>query len=321
MDGDDESNLYTPRIKGSRLKLRPNSAQNTCKLPKVAEPSPEELPVLNDDPSMTFSERAVREGMLASMIAGAFWINEQGQLEMEDSVVRACVGLEDLETESAAALQEYCQEEQRRLADLACVRSQLREAALLGRMAAACITRQEGESFSAVTEHASEPPPSPAPWQRQQQQQQVHREGPEERYRAACASLGVKCQEELCEALRRGGRSFRLQKHQYLGNRGAQALLPGLSELQELRHLDLAGQGLGNEAAVCLAQQLPGQLRELDLSRNQISEKGAQQLLAHIRHHPTLVRVSLDENPTPSWVRVKLRGILAERESAERERF
>merc|ERR1712093_963191 len=83
-------------------------------------------------------------------------------------------------------------------------------------------------------------------------------------------------------------------------------------DLQDIEELDLAGHGVGNEAAEALAdllQYLPN-LQGLNLARNSVSERGMHLLLPQIERHPTLVRVSVELNPVPSFLRVKLKEIL-----------
>lgn len=87
------------------------------------------------------------------------------------------------------------------------------------------------------------------------------------------------------------------------------------SHLSNLRRLDLAGQGLANEAAWALADMLPlcTQLSVLDVRRNLISEKGAYQLLKVIQEHHCIREVHIEGNPTPSFIRVRLAETLSKR--------
>lgn len=165
-----------------------------------------------------------------------------------------------------------------------------------------------------------------------------------DQYRCACEDAGVPespiAYHALC-TLDGGGDAFPkdFSGRAYLGNRGAQVLFASMlavadaamaavgadadqsttdPSLSKLRELHLAGQGIGNEAALLLATLLPRcpQLCELDLCRNHISEKGAYRLLQQVAAHPRLVDVRIDENPAPSWVRVRLKELLEARRIA-----
>merc|ERR1712113_606192 len=116
-----------------------------------------------------------------------------------------------------------------------------------------------------------------------------------------------------------------------MGNRGAEALFLALTSsgstseseskghggavFADLRNLDLAGQGLGNEAASALATLLPlcPRLTVLDISRNHISETGAHSIVTEVIKHQGLVRVNMEGNPVPSHLRLRLKDTLAAR--------
>jgi len=51
----------------------------------------------------------------------------------------------------------------------------------------------------------------------------------------------------------------------------------------------------------------------VNLARNHISEHGAQKLLQEIQLHPSLEIINLDRNPVPSWLRVQIKEVMAER--------
>jgi len=156
----------------------------------------------------------------------------------------------------------------------------------------------------------------------------------DERYDDMCHDLGLATSaqgHQTFQLLKMGSAALQtnLANRAYLGNRGAQAVFLALvsmssrgpqeadqCDLQELRALDFSGQGLGNEAASALAALLPHcmKLGDLNLSRNRISETGAAKLLQVIQIHPHLVSVCLDSNPVPSWIRVRLKEILHERQ-------
>lgn len=183
----------------------------------------------------------------------------------------------------------------------------------------------------------SEPPPSPHRKRQQvvaEGQNEDSVQGPQstnERYENACKLVGCQSKPEVLKLLRTiedGVQSMptSFSHGSYLGNRGGQALFLALAAntedigddsgpLQKLRSLDLQGQGLGNEAAVALSSLLSRcpHLRSVNLCRNHISETGAQKLLEEIRRHPSLDMLSLDQNPVPSWLRVRLKEALATR--------
>eukprot|EP00927_Polykrikos_kofoidii_P059830 TRINITY_DN54953_c0_g1_i1.p1 TRINITY_DN54953_c0_g1~~TRINITY_DN54953_c0_g1_i1.p1 ORF type:complete len:492 (-),score=94.88 TRINITY_DN54953_c0_g1_i1:48-1442(-) len=151
------------------------------------------------------------------------------------------------------------------------------------------------------------------------------------RYRDLCMELGLPASSLACRALsaiETGGASLPqdFRGRAYLGNRCAQALFvtllayleargAGYDQFRELKRLDFSSHGLANEAANALAKLLPRcpSLTELDLSRNNISETGAQPLLKEVAVHPGLIVVNLEMNPVPSWMRVHLRDCLYRR--------
>lgn len=152
-----------------------------------------------------------------------------------------------------------------------------------------------------------------------------------DRYINACNVVGCQAKPQvlkLMRALEDGATSMPIawSHTAYLGNRGGQALFLALAAncddigietgpLKGLRMLDLQGQGLGNEAACALASLLPRcpQLRGLNLARNQISETGAQKLMDEIQVHSSMELLNLDQNPVPSWLRVKMKELMASR--------
>merc|ERR1712176_1470706 len=186
----------------------------------------------------------------------------------------------------------------------------------------------------------SEPPPSPD-FRRQKQKKpdaDAEDEGAaegaggegnalDERYSSICTELGLAASPAACRALRVLGNGAEalpqdFAGRSYLGNRGAEALFlalisengaPASDEKQQsgplldLRSLDLAGQGLGNEAARALATFLPRcpKLGDLNLARNHISETGAQSLVQEVALHPGILKVTLEGNPVPSHIRVR----------------
>lgn len=152
-------------------------------------------------------------------------------------------------------------------------------------------------------------------------------------YRDLCLDLGLPATTLACHALSvigKGGRELpeEFSGRALLGNRCAEALFKTLAEALagrtagtygiddiNLNRLDLGSQGLGNEAALALAQLLPHvpKLHELILSRNHISETGGLAIMRQVRVHPGLVCVCLDMNPVPSWIRVKIEDALSKR--------
>lgn len=153
----------------------------------------------------------------------------------------------------------------------------------------------------------------------------------DERYQNACSMVGCQTKPgvlKLMRSIEDGAQSMPISfsHSSYLGNRGGQALFLALaassedvgidsSQLDDLRNLDLQGQGLGNEAAIALSSLLPRcpQLRSVNLARNHISGTGAQCLMEEIRAHPSLDMMNLEQNPVPSWLRVRLKEVLAAR--------
>merc|ERR1719326_2727113 len=188
--------------------------------------------------------------------------------------------------------------------------------------------------------NGSEPPPPPAVQRRRRvvKTEDENEDGGgncplavDDRYLNACAVLGLQSKPVVLKALRtveQGAQSLpvTVTHGSYLGNRGGQALFLALAadsedigvdmgELRELRNLDLQGQGLGNEAAIALASLLARcpRLRSVNLARNHISETGAMKLMYEIQTHPSLDMLNLDQNPVPSWIRVRLKEMLATR--------
>merc|ERR1711879_851698 len=85
-----------------------------------------------------------------------------------------------------------------------------------------------------------------------------------------------------------------------------------VSELRDLRTLDLHGQGIGNEGAAAMAHFLSRcpRLRVMNLSKNHISETGLQKLMEEVKVHPSLDIPNIDMNPVPSWQRLRLKQLL-----------
>jgi hypothetical protein len=150
----------------------------------------------------------------------------------------------------------------------------------------------------------------------------------DDRYLIACQEVGVQAKPAVLKAVKsveNGANSLPLDFTHgfFLGNRGAHALFLAMeveeadktSELRELRTLDLQSQGIGNEAAMAIANFMPRcpRLRALNLSRNNISETGLQRLLEEVRVHPALDSFNIEENPIPSWQRVMLKELLRSR--------
>jgi len=160
----------------------------------------------------------------------------------------------------------------------------------------------------------------------------------EAHYRQLCQKQKLRSSPAACRALQAIGLGeAELPKDiaslGYLGNRGAQALFLALAScpqredtgdgttqgafavFEELRRLDLAGQGIANEAAFALAELVPRcpKLAHIDLSRNNVSEKAAHRLLQAVEAHPSIMEVKLEGNPVPSWLRVRLNTMLATR--------
>jgi len=245
----------------------------------------------------------------------------------------------------------WCQWQQR-CKDLQAVREELREQALLGHISAnlmglvaaagGVVTATSNISLGVgvgvtTTEQplGSEPPPTPVVQRRRRKFADVDPGGGgnlpvDQRYQNACTFVGLHAKPMVLRALRmlEGGkeslpRDFSMQA--YLGNRGAQALLLALaadveedkelSDLNELRTLNFAGHGIGNEAADALCKLLPRcpRLQAVDLSRNHISEAGAHRLLEQVMLHPTIAAVKLDQNPVPSWLRLRLHEVVSKR--------
>jgi hypothetical protein len=196
-----------------------------------------------------------------------------------------------------------------------------------------------GTSISTVEPlpSGSEPPPTPAarhmkkmPVVAKKKEDGVRGRPPvDERYLNACTTLGLHSKQEVLKALRaveEGEQSLSMEfRHKaYLGNRGGQAMFLALVsdsedagadavELQGLCSLELQGQGLGNEAAIALASLLPRcpSLQSVNLARNHISETGVQTLLHVVQSHPSLESFNVEENPVPSWLRVRLKEVLS----------
>jgi hypothetical protein len=245
----------------------------------------------------------------------------------------------------------YCEWQQRQI-DLRYISDELREQALAGHISTNLrgLVAAAGGTFGVpgmghlsidgVTQEptlsGSEPPPTPAVQRRRRQVKEEEEEGTtnsavDDRYMNACAVVGLQTKPAVLKVLRnveQGAQALPVEfSHQsFLGNRGGQALFLALaadtedigieqSELRELRNLDFEGHGLGNEAAMALASLLPRcpRLRKVNLARNHISESGAMRLMDEIQMHPSLDTLIIDQNPVPSWLRVRLKDLLAAR--------
>lgn len=236
--------------------------------------------------------------------------------------------------------------------DLHAVREELREQALLGHISAnlmglvaaagGVVTATSNVSLgvgvgvgTSQEPLGSEPPPTPVV-QRRRRQRELDAGASglpvDQRYQHACTFVGLHAKPMVVHALRQleGGQqslphNFSMQA--YLGNRGAQALLLALAadmeeekelhDLNELRTLNLAGHGIGNEAADALCKLMPRcpRLQAVDLSRNHISEAGAHRLLEEVMAHPCIASVKLDQNPVPSWLRLRLKQVVSTRKN------
>merc|ERR1719330_649097 len=160
------------------------------------------------------------------------------------------------------------------------------------------------------------------------------------RYRAICRKMNMPTKPLVCKALQAldaHGEALppEFSTQCYLGNREARAFFlalgycPWLDDarvsegreqvgnklLESLLRLDLAGQGIADEAAAALAELLPRcrRLLVLDIRWNQISARGAFQLVRTIENHQSVREVRLDGNPTPSWLRVRMAKFLERR--------
>jgi len=164
----------------------------------------------------------------------------------------------------------------------------------------------------------------------------------EESFRDMCCDIGLPASKLACKALtslQAGAHALpqEFAGRAYLGNRCAQVWFTalvnaleanegggggGAAMLRELKNLDLSGQGIGNEAALAFADLMPRcpQLCDLNLSRNNISDKGAHRLLKEVSSHPALLYVNLDGNPMPSWIRVHVKEDMRKRHEFEQKR-
>jgi len=161
----------------------------------------------------------------------------------------------------------------------------------------------------------------------------------DERYKQLCRRMRLRVSPVACRALQTLGLGGEAMPKEfagkgYLGNRGAKAVFLALGKgellgddagqppecesdffehgLKHLKRLDLVAQGIGNDAALALADALPQlpSLTALDVSRNHISKTGAHQLLLAIERHDALREVKIDGNPVPSWIRVRLAEVM-----------
>eukprot|EP00928_Gymnodinium_smaydae_P078106 TRINITY_DN6173_c0_g3_i1.p1 TRINITY_DN6173_c0_g3~~TRINITY_DN6173_c0_g3_i1.p1 ORF type:complete len:718 (-),score=193.29 TRINITY_DN6173_c0_g3_i1:63-2156(-) len=318
--------------RGSQARLSTSSTPGAER--KVHLESAEDLPQ-----PIFFEERAVREAALVHLLPEReFSIDDEGQLVLEAvEAVRFEPTLADFTTQKDSAEAWKVQRDLR--VDLAIVRNQLLDTLLTanGMPAKAFGTRE----------------PVPSPSRRERLRSSVKSAAYSsdviddiagsygERFRELCTERGLRPSELACVALSaiaKGERKLPMEFNgrAYLGNRCAEALFETLAadlfapvdgfsqddpaqmvphRVLDLRALDFSGQGLGNEAAVALAQLLPccPTLQELNLARNNISEHGAHRLLKQIQKHPALDSVSLDRNPVPSWIRVRITETIAKR--------
>mmetsp|Transcript_71086 Transcript_71086/g.159649 ORF Transcript_71086/g.159649 Transcript_71086/m.159649 type:complete len:439 (+) Transcript_71086:74-1390(+) len=296
---------------------------------------------------LNLSERAERESQLVDTLpAREFFMDEEGKInfasaEMDLPAIRNARHLE-WQSDISESVERWRAWRQIR-GELALARSSCFEAG---------ISSHAGNGLGG---RGSEPPPSPdrertrklKTAQRNDSKETGNLEHADVRYRNMCGDLKLPASPIACHALRTldGGaealpKDFAIRA--YLGNRGAEVLfmalasapaqpqegedpdsiglMPTAAELPELKRLDLAGQGLGNEAAAALAHLLPKctRLESLDLNKNHISERGANILLQEVASHPTISHVSLDMNPVPSYMRVRLKELLTEKEEEKR---
>lgn len=85
----------------------------------------------------------------------------------------------------------------------------------------------------------------------------------------------------------------------YLGNRGALAILPFLYDNSSLRSLNLQNQGIKSECAMELAELFryhPG-IATIDLSKNRIGNNGGQALIELFEKNENLKVLNVDNNP------------------------
>jgi hypothetical protein len=215
------------------------------------------------------------------------------------------------------------------------IKQQLQEQSLLGHISAnfknlvKAPTTLDGTHIAEPLPPGSEPPPSPVLNRRRRNvtdEMDSTPSGVDDRYLHACSELKIYSKPTVLKALRAvecGGSSLppEFSHGSYLGDRGIQALCQALvgddshdvvSELRDLRTLDLHGQGIGNEAAGALAHFLSRcpRLRVMNLSKNQISETGLQKLMEEVKVHPSLDILNIDMNPVPSWQRLRLKQLL-----------
>eukprot|EP00747_Dinoflagellata_sp_TGD_P029159 gnl/TRDRNA2_/TRDRNA2_133736_c0_seq1.p1 gnl/TRDRNA2_/TRDRNA2_133736_c0~~gnl/TRDRNA2_/TRDRNA2_133736_c0_seq1.p1 ORF type:complete len:443 (+),score=71.41 gnl/TRDRNA2_/TRDRNA2_133736_c0_seq1:70-1398(+) len=344
-----QRNSRSPAMHGFAADKRPTS------------PRPSSGSICRKPEELFMADRAVRETNLLTVLpTRELLLDDDGRVELDDSALLPATAYNQVvhddqeNTEGsndpaiiAAEYEEWLMARQRK-ADLAKIRGELREAALLGKVAGGLDSLHAGHHAHGP-EHlqhlppGSEPPPTPICRRTNTRKGASGQDGATDesgdgatelrtsnagdRYRSACQTLGLPASPLVYRTLREldAGGEFALEDlagRAYIGDRGAQALFVTLLEedndsiegfgLRELRKLDFAGHGIGNGAAIALASLLPRcpGLRELNLSRNQISETGAQRLLQEVAVHPNLVRVSLEQNPAPSWIRVRMKQIL-----------
>lgn len=290
-------------------------------------------------PELTsFSERAVREAALADFLPQreySFDVDGKVMSEAEFAPKESIVSFEDF-PETADLVEPWWKAVRQLRAEMRSLHRALFDTA--------CIP--EGHLGRANGPGSCEPPPSPTMKERRRQMGERNRRNMgeiadvadeddvaassspgspgatvEERFRHICDSLALPASTFACHALteiERGGHRLPedFRGRGYLGNRCAEVLFDTLADVLEsrgnvlgdLHRLDLAGQGLGNEAAAALARLLPRcpQLNELLLARNHISKTGAHILLEQIKEHPSIRQVTLEQNPMPSYIRVRV---------------
>ena len=104
----------------------------------------------------------------------------------------------------------------------------------------------------------------------------------------------------------------------YLGDRGASALLDVIKECDNIRMLNLSNNGLHNRGMTEVRSALKGLkfLSELDISRNSVSENGAKEIIALLNENTSITTVNYDLTMVPEFFQLKIDDALEKNRKA-----
>lgn len=137
-------------------------------------------------------------------------------------------------------------------------------------------------------------------------------------YLEACGILRITPNTQILEAFEEDGfmRDRFILPTNYIGDKGARAILPILKENSSLKYLSLEKQGIRTGAALDIAEYFlyhPGILT-IDLQHNQIGQKGANELYQMFLKNENLKEIRMEGNPIDWRLLDKFKALYDERE-------